>query len=99
METLAGARSPRQMRTWTTERTRARIQRLGPMLAVGQRPCVRRVVAFQPAPDVIEMTVVVSFGPRIRALAVRLEHAAPRHATLGRPARPGGWRCTEVEAA
>jgi len=42
VETLAGSRPPRQMTTWTTERTRARIQRLGPMLAAGQRPQLRR---------------------------------------------------------
>ena len=99
VETLAGSRSPRQMTTWTTERTRARIQRLGPMLAAGERPQLRRVVAFRPASGVIEMTVVVSFGPRVRALAVRLEHTPPPHARPGH--QPGGprWLCTDVEAA
>ena len=99
VETLAGSRPPRQMRTWTTERARARIQRLGPVLAAGQRPHLRRVVAFRPASDVIEMTVVVSFGPRTRALAVRLEHTAARRAYPGHPARAGRWLCTDVEAA
>ncbi len=99
VETLAGARPPRQMTTWTTERARSRIQRLGPVLSAGQRPCLRRVVAFRPSPDVIEMTLVLSCGPRIRALAVRLEHLAPRHATPGQQARPGRWFCTDIEAA
>ena len=63
VETLAGSRPPRQMSSWATDRTRARIQRLGPMLTAGQRPRLRRVVAFRPASGVIEMTVVVSFDP------------------------------------
>ncbi|MGH3124603.1 MAG: Rv3235 family protein [Streptosporangiaceae bacterium] len=99
VETLAGSRSPRQMTTWTTERTRARIQRLGPMLAAGQRPQLRRVVAFRPASGVIEMTVVVSFGPRVRALAVRLEHTPPPRALPGHQPRGPRWLCTDVEAA
>jgi hypothetical protein len=99
VETLAGSRPPRQMTTWTTQRARARIQRLGPALAAGQRPQLRRVVAFRPAADVIEMTVVVSFGPRTRALAVRLEHTAPRRPYPGHQPTPGRWLCTEVEAA
>ena len=99
VETLAGSRPPRQMTTWTTERARSRIQRLGPVLSAGQRPCLRRVVAFRPSPDVIEMTLVLSCGPRIRAVAVRLEHLAPRHATPGQQARPGRWFCTDIEAA
>ena len=99
VETLAGSRPPRQMTTWTTERSRARIQRLGPMLAAGQRPQLRRVVAFRPASGVIEMTVVVSFGPRVRALAVRLEHAPPSRALPGHQPRTPRWLCTDVEAA
>ena len=99
METLAGSRPPRQISSWATDRARARIQRLGPMLAGGQQPQLRRVVAFRPASDVIEMTVVVSFGPRVRALAIRLEHAPPARALPGRQPRTSRWLCTEVEAA
>jgi Family of unknown function (DUF6459) len=99
VETLAGSRPPRQISSWATERARARIQRLGPMLAAGQRPQLRRVVAFRPASDVIEMTVVVSFGPRVRALAVRLEHSPPPRALPGLQPRKARWLCTEVEAA
>jgi Family of unknown function (DUF6459) len=99
VETLAGARPPRQLTSWTTERARSRIQRMGPLLTAGQRPQLRRVVARRPAADVIEMTVLLSVGPQIRALAVRLEHTAPRPGSLGRPTRPGKWLCTQVEAA
>ena len=103
-ETLAGARPPRQIVPWTTEETLRRIQRLGPRLASEQRPRVRRVLTSLPAPDVMEMAVVVGFGPRVKALAVRLEQTGPRPA-----ARPGAgtadgrsaarWVCTAVEAA
>jgi Family of unknown function (DUF6459) len=99
VETLAGTRPPRQLSSWTTERARSRIQRMGPLLTAGQRPQLRRVVARHPAADVIEMTVLLSVGPQVKALAVRLEHTAPRPASLGRPVRPGKWLCTQVEAA
>lgn len=99
VETLAGTRPPRQLTSWTTERARSRIQRMGPLLTAGQPARLRRVVARHPAADVIEMTVLLSVGPQIKALAVRLEHTAPRPASRGRPTRPGKWLCTQVEAA
>ena len=78
-----------QLVPWTTERARSRIQQLGPRLAAGQRPRIRRVVTFRPATDAMEITVVVDFGPRVHALALRLE----------RGNRDGRWLCTTVEAA
>jgi Family of unknown function (DUF6459) len=96
-ETLAGSRPPGQMVPWTTEMARIHIRRLGPYLASVQQPRVRRVVTFHPSSDVMEMTVVVGFGPRVRALAVRLErtdHPGLRH---GRQPEPR-WLCTAVEA-
>ena len=98
-EALAGSRPPRQLVPWTTQEAMDRIQRLGPRLASAQRPLVRRVVTSRPAPDVLEMTVVVGFGPRVKAVAVRLERAGPCP-----PARQGDgsadrWVCTAVEAA
>ena len=108
-ETLAGARPPRQIVPWTTEETLRRIQRLGPRLASEQRPRVRRVLTSLPAPDVMEMAVVVGFGPRVKALAVRLEHTGPRRAALPGSRAAGAriaderaaarWVCTAVEAA
>ncbi|HEY2553111.1 MAG TPA: Rv3235 family protein [Streptosporangiaceae bacterium] len=96
-ETLAGARPARQITPWTTEQARRRIRQLGPLLAAGQQPqarrlapAVRRVLTCCPAPGVLEMTVVLVFDGRVRALAVRLE----------RDPRPGEpWVCTAVEAA
>lgn len=98
-ETLGGSRPVRQMVPWTTERALNRIQRLGPQLAAGQRPRVRRVVISQPTANVMEMTVVVGFGNRVRALAVRLECAGPSPAASGKRRDAARWLCTTVEAA
>lgn len=98
-ETLAGSRPPAQLTPWTTERARTHIRRLGPLLAAGQRPLVQRIVTSLPASGVIEMSVVVGFGPRVRALAVRLEQVEPRAARPGQPPRRARWLCTAVEAA
>jgi hypothetical protein len=104
-ETLAGSRPPGQIVPWTTEMARLHIERLGPQLASGQRPRVRRVVTYHPTSDAIEMTVVVGFGVRVRALAVRLERVAA-HPQAGQRRQHGGrqpgtprWLCTAVEAA
>jgi hypothetical protein len=84
---------------WTTDQARRRIQQLGPMLAAGVQPRVRRIVTSRPTAGVVEMTVIVGFGPRIRALAVRLERDGPHYASPGRPAKAARWVCTVIEAA
>jgi hypothetical protein len=89
-ETLAGSRPPQQLTAWTTAQTRQRIRQLTPLLATGQQPRVRRVMTSVPAPDVLELTAVVGFGPRVRVLALRLERADD----VGLH-----WRCTEIESA
>jgi hypothetical protein len=43
------------------------------------------------------MTVVLSFGPRSRALALRLEQLPGRQPAPGLPGRPARWLCTEIE--
>src|SRR6266568_2472568 len=96
-EILAGARSPRQLAPWTTERVRDRISLLTQTLTPGQRPRIRRIVTSRPATRVVEMTVVLSFGPRSRALALRLEQLPGRQPAPGLPARPARWLCTEIE--
>jgi hypothetical protein len=98
-ETLAGTRPPGQITPWTTEMARAHIQRLGPQLASGQQPRVRRVVTFHPTADVMEMTVVVGFGTRVRALAVRLERADPHPSAYRRRPHAPHWLCTALAAA
>ena len=87
-EILAGARSPRQLAPWTTERVRERISLLTQTLAPGQKPRIRRIVTSRPAARVVEMTVVLSFGPRSRALALRLEQLPGRRPLPG--CRPPG---------
>jgi hypothetical protein len=94
-ETLAGARPAQQLIPWTTEQARQRIRQLGPMLATDQRPKVRRIMTSAPTANVLELTAVVGFGPRVRVLALRLEREQ------GRAYRQGGsrWRCTAIESA
>src|SRR6266704_1947876 len=76
-ETLAGSRPASQMVPWTTEQTRRRISKLGPVLAAAHRPRVRRVIVTSPASGVLEMTVILALGAHGRAGAVRLERARP----------------------
>jgi len=99
-ETLAGSRAQGQIVPWTSDQVRRRIRQLGPMLAAGTVPRVRRVMTTCPAAGVVEMTVVVGLGPKVRALAVRLEERdGPRHLHTARhPAAPR-WVCTAIEAA
>jgi hypothetical protein len=97
-ETLAGSRSQGQIAPWTTDQARRRIRQLGPMLAAGAAPRVRRVVTSRPAAGVVEMTVIIGCGPKVRALAVRLERDGPPRRP--RPAAGAArWICTAVEAA
>lgn len=72
-ETLAGSRPPSQLTPWTTQQARRRISQLGPVLSTAHRPRIRRVIVTSPTGGVLEMTVIVGLGTRVRALAVRLE--------------------------
>ena len=98
VEVLAGVRPDRQLVPLATERVRARVRGLTPLLASERRPRIARIVASRPAARIVEMTVVASFGPRSRALAMRFEHVAARPAAPGWPARPPRWLCTAIEA-
>jgi hypothetical protein len=98
VEVLAGVRPDRQLVPLATDRVRARIRGLVPILACDRRPRIARIVTSRPAARVVEMTVVVHFGVRSRALAMRFEHVATRPASPGWPARPARWLCTAIEA-
>ena len=98
-ETLAGSRAQGQIVPWTNDQARRRIRQLGPMLAAGTVPRVRRVMTTCPAAGVVEMTVIVGFGPRVHALAVRLERDGPRHRHAAHHAGAPRWVCTAIEAA
>ena len=98
VEVLAGARAPRQITAWTTDHARAQVEALVRDLASVQRPRIQRIITSRPTAQVVEMTMVVRFGPRSRALALRFEQAPARKAAPGLPARPARWLCTEIEA-
>lgn len=96
-EALGGTRPATQLVPWTTIQTRKRINQLSPRLATSQRPRLRRLIVTSPAADVLEMALVISFGPRVRAVAVRLERGGPARVAdpscadpsdVGRPAGP-----------
>jgi hypothetical protein len=88
-EVLAGVRPAQQLAPWLSQRGAVHLRRLMPMFKIGHQPRVLRILTTKPSPDVIEMTVVAAFGPRPRALAIRLEHGA----------RQGRWQCTDIESA
>lgn len=103
-EALAGVRPLQQVLPWMSERGSIQLRRLLPLFCGDHRPRILRVLTAAPNPGVIEMTIVVTAGPRARALAVRLERAMPpgQPATPGQPAWRGKpaapWRCTDIEA-
>jgi hypothetical protein len=68
------------------------------LLTADRRPTIARIVMSRPADRVAEVSVVVNFGARSRALAMRFEHVAARPAAPGWPARPARWLCTALEA-
>ena len=86
VEGLAGIRPTRQLEPWMSRRGSVHLHRLMPLFKSGQQPKVLRVLTTRPAPDVIEMTMVVVTGARTRALAVRLEYT-------------DRWQCTDIETA
>jgi Family of unknown function (DUF6459) len=98
-EALAGVRPLQQVLPCMTGRGSIQLRRLLPVFCGGYRPRIQRVLTTMPAADVIEMTLVVTTGPRTRALAVRLERATPggQQAWRSKPSAP--WLCTDIEAA
>jgi Family of unknown function (DUF6459) len=94
VEVLGGDRPVSQLLRWTTKRVYhdldRRVRILGrtaatPQRVRTQRPQVRSVHVYQPAPDAAEVSVHVRHGHRSRAIAARLEH------------RDGRWRCAALE--
>ena len=108
-EALTGDRPAHQIRPWLSQRSSAHLQRLMPLFGSGQGARIQRVMTTQPTPDVIEMTLIVAVGPRIRALAVRLTLAraeqrpgwreSPARTAEPQSAPPARWLCTDIEAA
>jgi hypothetical protein len=98
VEVLRGSRAPRQLALWTTDHARAQIEVLVRGLASPSGLRIQRIFTSRPTAGVVEMTMVVSSGPRSRALALRFEQAPARRAAPGLPARPARWLCTDIEA-
>lgn len=100
-EALAGVRPLQQVMPWMSGRGSIQLRRLLPLFCGDYRPRVLRVLTTTPSPGVIEMTLVVTAGPRTRGLAVRLERAA-QLGQAGQPAWPAKpvtpWLCTDIEA-
>lgn len=65
------------------------------------RSMIRSVRLHQPAVGIVESTVVVQDGPRVRAVALRFEQGPAATAAPGRHGtpRPGGfdWLCTALQ--
>ena len=110
-ETLAGSRPSRQLAPWTTEQARKRISELGPLFSGARQPRVRRVLISSPIQGVVEMTVIVDYGGRARAVAVRLERPLRGNSSAVAARQPdisayrrhlasaNTWVCTAIEAA
>ncbi len=97
VETIAGTRPFRQVIPATTERVQAQIRGLIQLLRTDGKPRIRRILASSTNVDVVEVTVIASFGPRTRALAMRFEHLPARPCAPGLPPRPSRWLCTDLE--
>lgn len=87
-EVLAGVRPARQLAPWLSQRGSLHLHRLMPLFKSEQQPKVLRVLTTRPAPNVVEMTMILVTGHRPRALAIRLEHNARRQ----------HWQCTDIES-
>jgi hypothetical protein len=107
-EALTGVRPVRQVLPWLSPRGTAHLRRLLPRFSGGPAARVQRILTTQPSPGVIEMTLIVTVGPRTRALAVRLTRAEPApprpwRGRLDASAEPRSaaprWLCTDIEAA
>jgi len=101
-EALAGSRPAQQVLPWTNSRAHRQLQRMRPGFGAGQQPRIVRILSTRPADGVIEMSVIAGFGPRTRALALRLECLpSPQRGAHSSGARSSGarWICTEIEAA
>jgi Family of unknown function (DUF6459) len=98
-EAIAGVRPLQQVLPWMSGSASIQLRRLPPLFCGGYRPRILRVLTTTPSPDVIEMTLVVTAGPRTRALAVRLERAAPLGQSTWRDKPAASWLCTDIEAA
>ncbi|MCO6005925.1 Rv3235 family protein [Actinoallomurus purpureus] len=85
LEVLAGVRPYHHLAGRTTPSVFEQLGSLAARLAGRRTPRLRTVRVCAPAPDVAEVTATAAFGPRVQALALRLERDR------------GRWRCAAIE--
>jgi hypothetical protein len=75
LEVVVGERPSRQVAGWVSPRVLAGLDQWSPRqrAGLGRRPVLRSVRVTEPAESVAEVSAVVLFGDRIRAVALRLE--------------------------
>jgi hypothetical protein len=88
IEVLNGLRPAPQLVRWTSAEVYTAVRhQLRRTSALGTRPSrllVRSVRSFEPEEGIAEVTAVIQIGPRVRALALRIEALANR------------WQCTAL---
>ncbi|MGZ4427624.1 MAG: Rv3235 family protein [Nocardioidaceae bacterium] len=94
VEVVGGDRPVSQLVRWTTPQVYRDLERRAQILSrtspaprrrLTVRPQVRSVHVCRPTPETAEVSVHVRYGPRSRAIAVRLER------------RAGRWTCTALQ--
>lgn len=85
-EVLGGCRAPGQLANRIGRTAYETVCRARHTYTPGARPRVGRIRASSPVPGAIEVSAVVRFGPRWRALALRLDWVDDR------------WLCTQLRA-
>ncbi|WP_066073003.1 Rv3235 family protein [Frankia sp. EI5c] len=78
VEVLSGARPMAHLAPWTTAALQNDLARTAAALTSRQPGQVRSVRVSEPLPGIAEVSAVVSRGPRVRALALRMESRAGR---------------------
>ncbi|GAB3962392.1 hypothetical protein GCM10029978_017800 [Actinoallomurus acanthiterrae] len=87
LEVLAGLRPYHHLAGRTTPELFEHLDGFAARMPTRTVPRLGTVRVCAPAPGVAEVTAIATFGPRVHALALRLEH--------GR----GRWRCAAIETA
>ncbi|GAB2871883.1 hypothetical protein GCM10027176_86760 [Actinoallomurus bryophytorum] len=85
LDVLAGVRPYHHLAGRTTPSLFERLESLAARVPGRAAPKLSRLRVCEPAPGVAEVAVVATFGHRVQALALRLEHER------------GRWRCAAVE--
>ncbi len=85
LDVMAGARPYHHLAGRTTPQIFERLSSLAARTPGRSLPRLGRLRVCEPGPGVAEVTAIASIGPRVQALALRLEHDR------------GRWRCAVIE--